>query len=239
MASGQLTGSISNPDGSVTVVSPAVNAAIAADGAVLDNVRNTGVSIFANGADTRTRGADFVFDYNEDYSWGHVDWSVGATYNNTTLLRLAATPAALAGQPLFDQVAVSDITTASPKYVVNLAAAWTLDKLSVTLREVVYGSSSEYVNDNADTNGTTVVYYLDKIGVTPITNLDIGYEALKGLRLSIGANNLLNRYPNKRNPALLKAYNSQDDNSAVLQYPFFSPFGFNGGYYYVRANYRF
>jgi iron complex outermembrane recepter protein len=239
MASGQLTGSISNPDGSVTVVSPAVNAAIAADGAVLDNVRNTGVSIFANGADTRTRGVDFVLDYNEDYRWGHVDWSVGATYNDTTLLRLVATPAALAGQPLFDQAAVSDITTASPKYVVNLGAAWTLDKLSVTLREVVYGSSSEWVNDNADTNGTTVVYYQDKIGVTPITNLDIGYEALKGLRLSIGAVNLLNRYPNKRNPDLIKAFNSANDNSAVLQYPSFSPFGFNGGFYYVRANYRF
>ena len=75
-----MTGSISNPDGSVTVVSPAVNAAIAADGAVLDNVRNTGVSIFANGADTRTRGADLTFDFPMDYGFAKVDWSIGGTY---------------------------------------------------------------------------------------------------------------------------------------------------------------
>ncbi|HWJ36109.1 MAG TPA: TonB-dependent receptor [Steroidobacteraceae bacterium] len=248
MASGQLNGSITNtvtnPDGTTTTttvdVSPAVNEAIVATGNHLDpTVRNTGVNIFANGADTRTRGADFVLDYNDDYSWGHVDWSIGATYNSTTLTSLVATPAALAGQQLFDQVAVSDITTASPKYVINLGGAWTMDKFSVTLREVIYGPSSEWENDNADTNGASVVYYQDKIGVMPVTNLDIGYEALKGLRLSIGANNLFDRYPNKQNSALLKAFNSADDNSAVAQYPGFSPIGFNGGYYYLRANYRF
>jgi iron complex outermembrane receptor protein len=240
MASGQLNGSITQSDGSVLVVSPAVNQAIVATGNHLDpTVRNTGVNIFANGSDTRTRGADFVLDYVDDYAWGHVDWSIGATYNDTTLLKLIATPAQLAGQQLFDQVAVSDITTASPKYVVNLGAAWSLEKLSVTLREVVYGPSTEWENDNADTNGSTAVFYQDRIGVIPVTNLDIGYEALKGLRLSIGANNLFNRYPNKQNPDLIKAFNSQDDNSAVAQYPGFSPIGFNGGYYYVRANYRF
>jgi iron complex outermembrane receptor protein len=29
------------------------------------------------------------------------------------------------------------------------------------------------------------------------------------------------------------------DNTAVTQYPIFSPFGINGGFYYVKASYKF
>ena len=30
-----------------------------------------------------------------------------------------------------------------------------------------------------------------------------------------------------------------DDNAGVQKYPFFSPFGIDGGFYYARAGYRF
>jgi iron complex outermembrane receptor protein len=50
---------------------------------------------------------------------------------------------------------------------------------------------------------------------------------------------LFNRYPNKINGALDTAYKSAQFNSAVGQYPSFSPFGIDGGYYYLRANYSF
>jgi iron complex outermembrane receptor protein len=33
--------------------------------------------------------------------------------------------------------------------------------------------------------------------------------------------------------------NSAADNAAVDQYPIFSPFGINGGFYYVKAQYKF
>jgi iron complex outermembrane recepter protein len=57
--------------------------------------------------------------------------------------------------------------------------------------------------------------------------------------LSAGANNLFNRYPNQLNPALTAAYYAYDDNAGVVKYPTFSPFGIDGGFYYVRAGYRF
>jgi iron complex outermembrane receptor protein len=143
------------------------------------------------------------------------------------------------GQALFDSTALSDLTTASPKYVVNLGMTWTYEKVSARLAEVVYGPTSEWVNDNLDTNGKTVVYYQDHVGVTPITNLELGYDLMKGLTLSAGAVNLFNRYPPHTNPGLLAVERATNDNGAVRIYPSFSPFGINGGFYYVRAVYSF
>jgi iron complex outermembrane recepter protein len=83
------------------------------------------------------------------------------------------------------------------------------------------------------------VYYNTTIGVTAITNLDIGYQATEHLKLTVGAVNLFDRYPNKVNSNLLATYRAADDNTAVGIYPSFSPFGINGGYYYIRGTYKF
>ncbi len=79
-----------------------------------------GISIFANGIDTRTRGADLVFDFPYDYNFARVNWSIGATYNDTTITKQGTTPAPLVPNVLYDQEAYSELTTATPKYVVNL-----------------------------------------------------------------------------------------------------------------------
>jgi iron complex outermembrane receptor protein len=123
--------------------------------------------------------------------------------------------------------------------VVNLGALLTLDKLSVNLVEKVYGPSADYENDDGDNPTDSNEYFRDSIGVTLITNLDVGFQFTDGLKLSIGAQNLFNRFPNKLNSNILNHENAAVDNAAVDQYPIFSPFGINGGFYYVQAAYRF
>jgi iron complex outermembrane receptor protein len=81
----------------------------------------------------------------------------------------------------------------------------------------------------------TLQYFKDSIGVTAITNLDIGFQFKEHLKLSVGAQNLFNRFPNKLNGNILSRENAAADNAAVTQYPIFSPFGINGGFYYVKA----
>jgi iron complex outermembrane receptor protein len=208
-----------------------------------------------------------MFDFPVDYGFAKVDYSIGATYNDTTITKYAATPAALAHvvdglatNELYDPTAYSDLTTASPKYIVNLGALFTLGKLTANLLEKVYGPSSEYQNDDGDNGGTGpgsvaacapkpgtlficpggFEYFQSRIGVTPITNLDIAYELKEGLRLSVGAINLFNRFPGRLNAEQLSHTNSfaYGDNAGVTQYPVFSPFGINGGFYYVKASYK-
>jgi iron complex outermembrane receptor protein len=243
VGTGQLTGS----SGGV-IVSQAVLDAILANGNVLDSgVINTGVSIFTNGIDTRTRGADLTLAFLQDYGFARVNWTVGATLNDTSVTKVRKSPTELNGQSLFDKQTISDLETASPKYVLNLGADWSHSKATISLHEIIYGEAVEQtVDDYGDTSviDPTVsgsAFYQTKIGVTPLTNLDVSFEVAKGLKLSAGANNLFNRYPPKYPKALLDVYNNHavNDNTAVEQYPIFSPFGFNGAFIYAKLKYNF
>lgn len=226
-------------------VSPVITQAIIANGNSLDpGVTTTGVNIFTNGITTRTRGADLSVDYPVDYefggvSYGRVDWSIAATYNQTSLTSVRNSPTQLGSQALFDGTAITDLTTASPKYVANFGALWTKGKYSVNLVEKIYGPSDELSSDFGDGPTGNVLYFPTHIGTTPITNLDLGYQATKEIKLNVGAINLFNKYPDKMNSNVLANERSADDNSAVQIYPSFSPFGINGGFYYAKATYTF
>ncbi len=198
-----------------------------------------GINVFANGIDTRTDGADLVFNFPYDYSFGKIDWLISAAYDTTTITKRAATPAALGGATLYDVEAYSELQTASPKYVINLGALLTMDKLTLNLVEKVYGPSADYENDDGDNPTNANEYFKDQIGVTLITNLDVGFQFTEAVKLSVGAQNLFNRFPNKLNSNILNHEIAANDNAAVDQYPIFSPFGINGGFYYVKAVYKF
>jgi iron complex outermembrane receptor protein len=242
VGTGDLYGTI---NGVLQPSAPAVNAAIAANGNSLDPdvVANgtTGVAIFSNGIDTRTHGADLVFNFPDDYAFGHVNWSVGAEFNETAITKIPGTPPQLAGLSLYNATALSDLTSASPKYVANLGALWTSGKASINLVEKIFGRSSEWENDNADNPTNNPQYFRTDVGVAAITNLDLGYQFTNYFRVNIGAINLFDRYPNKLNGVLRSHYDNvvYNDNQGVQQYPSFSPFGIDGGFYYVKATFTF
>jgi iron complex outermembrane receptor protein len=202
-----------------------------------------GINIFANGIDTRTDGADLVFNFPYEYSFGNIVYSIGSNMNTTSITKRAASPASLGGAALYDQEAYSELTTASPKFVFNLGALYTVDKLSVDLVEKIIGPTSDFEQDDGDNPTGNSEYFKDQQGTTLLTNLDIGYQFTENLKLSIGAQNLFNRFPNKLNSTLLEHLNvyggKLGDPTAVEQYPFFSPFGIDGGFYYVKAAYKF
>ena len=227
------SGAVYGSGGSVN--SPAVVAAIKANGNVLDpTVTQTGINIFSNAVDTRTRGLEAVLTTNSKYGdMGRIDWSAAASYNTTTVTNINQAPTQLRPQSLLDQAAISDLETASPKFRLNLGALWKMGMWSVNLRESIYGSSSEYGTEDGGE------YFKTKITPKFITDLEISARVTKGLTLSVGANNLFNKYPNNVSSQLLAAQRAALDNAAVTVYPSFSPIGINGGYYYARASYAF
>ncbi|MGB6449812.1 MAG: hypothetical protein WBE92_03590, partial [Steroidobacteraceae bacterium] len=118
---------------------------------------------------------------------------------------------------------------------------WTVSKLAVNLEEQVYGPTSEWENDDGDNPTNNLEYFESNIGVTPITNVDVSYQLTRHFKLSAGALNAFDRYPDKYNSTLLAHYNNfaYGDTLGVFQYPMFSPFGIDGGYYYVRGTLTF
>jgi iron complex outermembrane recepter protein len=255
VASGNINGQI---NGATVAGSANVTQAIAASGLSIDPgvlaTGTTGINLFANGVDTRTRGVDVTLVSPWDFDFGHIDFSLGGSYNYTVATKVINGTAQMGGQALFDAQAVSALTTQSPRVTLNLGAHYTVSQYYIDLHEIIYGKSSSCDNPDSDTStspgnppfggtcsnaGGGLFYYTNKIGTVGITNLEVGATVFERLTLAIGANNLFNRYPN----LVSGGYNAVEvqnfDNAAVQKYPGFSPFGIDGGFYYARLQYKF
>jgi iron complex outermembrane receptor protein len=230
--------------------------AIIANGNVLDpevtEEGDTGINLFTNGVTTRTRGVDLTASYGMDLAGANVVWSAAATYTDTEVLKVRATPTEFGTtQPLFDQVALGDLTDTAPKYMVNLGARFDWSRVSLNVHELVYGKSAQWENDGGagiafygsapdgdpDNNGLT--FYRTEVPVAAITNLELSFQAMEKLSFTVGATNLFDKMPPKRNRDLLAAQFGTHDNSAVAQYPSFTAYGINGAYYYGKLVYSF
>lgn len=234
------TGSIFGSGGAINFA--IVRQAIIANGNILDpTVSQTGINIFTNGADTRTRGVDLVVSYTSDFGdAGKAFWTIAGNYNETKLQRLIPAPATLTnpanGQiiPLFNLGAQSNIETASPRVKVISSVRYSIDKFSATLRGTVYGKSSAQLSPDGGT------FYKQEIGTTFIGDVELNYDITPSLGLALGANNIFNKkpptvplVPGTTNQTLVNGGN-------VLDAPLtFSPYGINGGYYYARINVSF
>jgi iron complex outermembrane receptor protein len=233
-----------------------VTAAIAASGLSIDPAvlqsGTTGINLFANGVDTRTRGVDFTLSSPMELPLGHVDWTVGGSYNYTVATSVLPGTPEMGGQPLFDAQAISALTTQAPRITINLGAHYTVSSYYVDLHEIIYGKSSSCDNPDSDTSasgaplGPTcasyaggLYYYEDHIGTVAITNLELGVNLRDSLTVAIGANNLFNRYPNQVNSNNTAVEAAGFDNAAVEKYAPFSSFGIDGGFYYARLSYKF
>jgi iron complex outermembrane receptor protein len=231
-----------------------VTAAIAASGLSIDPgvlaTGTTGINLFANGVDTRTRGVDFTLSNPHELPFGQLNLTVGATYNYTVATRVLSGTPQMGGQPLFDAQAVSALTTQSPRLVLNTGAHLTVSQYYADLHEILYGKSSSCDNPDSDTStaplaspcasyGGGLYYYEDHIGTEAITNLELGVNLKESMTVAIGAVNLFNRYPNRVNAANTGVEAANFDNAAVEKYAPFSPFGIDGGFYYARLSYKF
>ncbi|BBD98718.1 TonB-dependent receptor [Sphingobium amiense] len=221
------TGSIVGLTGG-EVTNQAVLDAIAAHGNVLDpyvlEVGDAGINLFTNGADTRTRGVDLTASYPTPLADGSILWTLSANYNETKITRLRLP------DDLYAADARSILEKASPKYKIIAGALLNMGALSVNLRETFYGKSSQVVIYNGTTPTVTA-------GAAAITDLEVSYELSKGLTVSVGANNLLNKkadaVPNGPDGLPI-------DGGAVLDAPVtFTPYGINGGYWYGKIGFKF
>ena len=215
---------------------PIVTTAILANGNVLDpTVSQTGINIFTNGANTRTRGVDLVASYATDFgTLGTVNWTLSGNYNETRITKLGIAPATLGGIPLFDVGAQANLETASPKVKLIGSAFYTVGKLSATLRGTMYGRSSSLLSPDGGT------YYRQRVGTAYIQDVELNYKLTRALEVSIGANNLFDKRPPTVALVPGTTNNTLVNGGNVLDAPLtFSPYGINGGYYYGRINIGF
>lgn len=224
-----------------TTVSQLVLDAITANGNTLESgITYAGVQVFVNGADTRTRGLELTARYPTYLgAAGRVDWSLSANYNTTDVTGVVSTPAVLLASVASGNQGLvapysfgkqSALEDTSPKYKAVLGAFYTLGRFTANLRGTFYGEAAQSTQIGG-------VWSRSEVSPAIITDLDLAFELTSALKVSVGANNLFNQYPDELS-AEARGLNISGSNG-VGKYPTFSPYGFNGGYYYGRVTYSF
>ncbi|MEL4239633.1 TonB-dependent receptor [Shewanella xiamenensis] len=196
--------------------SPAVAAALA-------NTNAESARFFINAVDTRTRGVDLVVSQDFDIgSWGDLRANLAYAYNKTEIQDIHF-PEILdgLGPKLFDNIEQTRMTSATPHNTGNLGLTHELGDFKTNIR-------LSYFGDYTVGYSTGDVNYSDQW----VMDLSVRYAATDALSFTAGVQNLFDVYPEKR----------PDDNNfnGIFVYPLTNtPFGFNGGYYFLEAKYTY
>jgi iron complex outermembrane receptor protein len=185
-----------------------------------------GGRFFINGADTKNEGIDVVVNWpvNAGDS-GKFDFTLAGNVNRTEVTKVATTAQLAALNPapsLFDRVNVLTLEQGQPKNKFSANMNWKLGQMGATLRATRYGKVLS--------PGTTSAFDVT-LGAKTVVDLEARYALTPKLNLALGADNLLDAYPETLAPTVNTTGNT----------PFstFSPFGFSGRFVYARASYAF
>jgi iron complex outermembrane receptor protein len=210
---------------------PALDALRAAGITLPAGLASVSASYFANGVDTRTQGIDFVLNYTTPLGGGgRIDWDAAANVNNSKVERVANDAN---GNALLNAQQVSYLTSTSPKNKLIVGGVWTRDRWSASLHATRYGKTSTeatlYKGPNA--YSTTVFTHVENAPKT-LTDVEVRWQATPRLQVAAGAQNLFDETPTEV-PAENRYLGVYRFNTQAAQ------IGFNGGYYYLRASYKF
>ncbi|MDP5281113.1 TonB-dependent receptor [Sphingomonas sp. DG1-23] len=194
----------------------------------------TSARFFVNGVDTRTQGVDVVATYKvPEFGAGRFTLSAGYNHNQTKITDRASLPS-LPGLIVFGRSESLRLTDGQPRDKINASVDWDLDPVGLTVRTNRYGRvlSTGSSTDLAIPAGQGVAdYWLEPKW---ITDVELRFEALPGVSLAVGADNVFDVYPTKA-----PAGGVYGNNNYFLPYSSFSPFGFNGRFVYSRIAFDF
>lgn len=188
------------------------------------NPRSVGtVSFYTNDFDTTTTGLDIVANYDTELMGGSTKFSVAYNYTDTEVTRHSAFTSDFKVRRLEDGL---------PEHRATFTMAQNWDALSMFVRANYYG---EYYAVHVDWEATA------KEADSAVTlDAEVNYQLNESLTLTLGATNLLDQ------DAELIDFNGNGGDATNIpnanwggKFYETSPFGFNGGYYYLKATYSF
>jgi len=206
-----------------TLGGPAVAKILAAAG--LAGV--TYASYYANPVNTVTYGGDFGINYIVPAtSYGSFVFGAGTNYADNEITSFNKNP------PILTKLKLSDFNTytdevllrAAPKYQANVSVDWSMGRWRLFVQEQRFGSSFWLPSPTSAPFKQQSAF---------ITNPELDYKVTPQITLAVGANNVFNHYPTR------VPYKITSSNFNLDVYNPWSPYGFSGGMYYVRASLNF
>lgn len=182
------------------------------------NLNVDAAQFFVNGVSTKTKGIDLVLAWKKTIR----DSKYGITFiGNTNNLEVSkVNNKTLDGETFFGQREIAFLKASAPNSKFGLNLNYNYKNFDSGLAFTRF--SKVILVDYA---GADNVY-----GAKIVTDLTLGYKFIKQLKLSIGANNLLNIYPDKQD---------ESGNTEAGGYFDAVQMGLSGAYYYARLGFSF
>ena len=231
----------------------------------------TAATFFANAIDTNSRGVDVVISHKCKIGKNaSLKTDFAGTFSQTQQVgQIKGSDLLVANKQInkyFSEVSRIYTEEAVPRVKANLTNSLTVGKFDVFLRNVYFGQVTD--PNSADINGDGFVNAIvvngqaveDEHpiwGAKTITDLSVGYNFTKSLTLVVGANNILDVYPDE-NPGGINARRASGvdaggniiykpaaeyvDLSNFNQFVYsrnVSQFGQNGRFVFARINFKF
>ena len=196
--------------------------------AILQSVgsRAEAAQYFTNAINTRTRGLDITGDYTVGTLGGTANLNAGFNFTRTTIPNenniplppeLVGTGEDLIGK--YDEGGLLAMTKERPAWRGTVTGQFTRGLWNALGRYSYYG---KYTSALYSYSGSDVQNYNGK----GLVDAELGVNPVRGFKISIGARNIFDVYPDRMSEA-----NSFD----IFPWPPASPFGYNGRYLYTRV----
>lgn len=187
-----------------------------------------GANYFTNAIDTRSRGFDIVATYQYETDFGDLIFSGAFNYNEVVIQNIDPNPEELSGlilangEPLqqFDRARLGTYTDEFPETKLVLSANYQYEGFSLVSRATRFGSFTNVANNPAADSFNSAKWIFD---------LQASYSFDSGFSIVAGSNNIFNTYPDVVRPEGVFGGGQYDGQS---------PFGFTGGTWFVRGEFR-
>ncbi|MCM0666421.1 TonB-dependent receptor [Flavobacterium tyrosinilyticum] len=182
---------------------------------------NLGVSeaqFFANGVDTSTHGLDVVFSWKKGFDFGQLSATLVGNINDMKIDKVKN--GTLDEATFFGKREKAFLLASAPDNKFSLNLNYAKNKFDAGLAFTRF--SKVVLVDYADED--------DVYNPRVVTDLTVGYQFTKSLKLTIGSNNLFNVYPSKQD---------EQGNTEAGGYWDAVQMGFSGAYYYARLGFTF
>ncbi|MCV2487068.1 TonB-dependent receptor [Flavobacterium sp. SH_e] len=182
---------------------------------------NLGVSeaqFFANGVDTSTHGLDLVLSWKKGFDFGQLGATLVGNINDMKIDKVKN--GTLDEATFFGKREKAFLLASAPDNKFGLNLNYSKKKFDAGLAFTRF--SKVVLVDYADEDDV----YNPKV----VTDLTLGYQFTKSLKLTIGSNNLFNIYPTKQD---------EQGNTEAGGYWDAVQMGFSGAYYYARLGFNF
>mgnify|MGYP001627119524 CR=1 FL=1 len=193
------------------------------------------VAYLANLLDTRTKGLDVVLNHDLGFAGGKLNLNAALNLNKTSLDKVRQSSTALAAidpdLPLLTDTSLFRIKNASPNSKLILGADWQGASWGVQARATRFGELKDfsYDSDAPLIDGIPA----QRFGAVWSLDLEGQLKLSKQLTVSVGGNNILDRYPQRVRETNNATY------GGALPYNFINPIGVNGAYFYAKLSYTF